>query len=84
MVQWLTPVILATREAEIGRIMVRAQLEKKFKRPPPQLIAEHGRACHHPSHKGGIDRRMAAQAGFGPGHKVRPYLKNNHPSGSRL
>jgi hypothetical protein len=31
--QSLTPVILATQEAEIRRIMVQSQLGKKFKRP---------------------------------------------------
>jgi hypothetical protein len=35
-VQWLTPLIPATREAEIGRIMVPGQPEKKVSETPSQ------------------------------------------------
>jgi hypothetical protein len=41
---WLTPVILATWEAEIRRIAVRGQTRQKVQETPYQPIAQYGNA----------------------------------------
>jgi hypothetical protein len=75
-VQWLTPVILATGEAEIRKIEFRGQSRQKVIETPSQPVkAGHGGTPLSSSYSGGIQPRLMAQAG--PGINARPYLKNN-------
>jgi hypothetical protein len=71
------PVILATPEMEIRRIMVQGQLGQKVHKAPSQPIkAGCGGMCTcHPGQTGSINRKITVQAFLGI--KVRPYLKNN-------
>jgi hypothetical protein len=66
------PVILATQEAEIGRIAVEASLGKKFSRPYLNQLKKKivivVCACH-PSYIGSVNR-MVVQASLGI--KTRP------------
>jgi hypothetical protein len=55
---WLIPVILATWEVELGRIMAETSLGKVLARPHLSKQAGHGGMCH--SHMGGISRRMGS------------------------
>jgi hypothetical protein len=69
--QWFKPIILASWEAEIGRIMVQGQPEQKVCQTSSQPVATH--ICH-PScaRKHKWEDYSAGQ----PRHKVRFYLKN--------
>jgi hypothetical protein len=53
--QWLTPLILAIQEVEMGRTALKASLGKKFKTPLQPIKAEHGGTCRssqlHKKHK---------------------------------
>jgi hypothetical protein len=60
-VQWYTPVIPATQEAEIRRLVVQGQLREKV------MVAY----SSHPSYKG--DRKIMDSGWLGK--KARPYLK---------
>jgi hypothetical protein len=67
----LTPVILATQEAEIRKIMVQGKLGKKFLRTQFNQQKWDVVVCtYHPSYKGSINR-IADQASHGI--NTRPY-----------
>jgi hypothetical protein len=70
----ITPVILVTVEAEIGRIVVQSQLGKKVCKIRNKK-AGHVMHTYHPSYEQTLNRRVSVQAS--PGINVRPYLKNN-------
>jgi hypothetical protein len=52
---WLTPIILATWEAEIGRILVSDQVIQTF--ISMKLLSVVGHACH-PNYTGGLKSRV--------------------------
>jgi hypothetical protein len=65
--QWPTLVILATREAEIGRIMVQAQPRDKVCKTTSQSISWEW-CCTpicHPSYAESINWRIVVQASLG-------------------
>jgi hypothetical protein len=69
------PGILATKEAEIGRITVRGQPGYKILETPSQPMTGHGSTC--------LSSQLHREAQLGdhgpdrPGHNARHYLKNN-------
>jgi hypothetical protein len=69
---WLTPVIPATSEVEIGKIMVQG-LPREKGRPPSQKARCAGSACD-PSYAGGIGGSLVRLA---PEKMVDCYSKNN-------
>jgi hypothetical protein len=70
------PIILATQEEEIGKIVVPSQPGQKVIETPSQQkeLGMMANACHR-SYMGGVNRKNAVQTGLG--FNVRPYLKNN-------
>jgi hypothetical protein len=73
--KWCTPIILATQEAEIGRITIESQPRQTVHVTPSQPVkAGCGGMCLFPSYAGGINRRIKVQAS--PGHKLRSYMKS--------
>jgi hypothetical protein len=70
--QWLTPVILTTWEAEIGRTAIQGQPQKKVSETPISTNKKLG-ICHL-SYEGSINSRIMVQDG--PGINTRPYLEN--------
>jgi hypothetical protein len=75
-VQWYTPIISATLEVKIGRIVVQGLPGQKVSKIPISTnnLGMFAHACQ-PSYMGGINRKITDQAG--PGQNVRAYLKNN-------
>jgi hypothetical protein len=71
-VSWLKPVILATQEAEIGRITAQGQLDQKVHETSsqPSWVPV---TCD-PNNSGSGQ----------PRHKMRPYLKNNAERAGRV
>jgi hypothetical protein len=59
LVAMLNPVILATKETEIGRIVVQGQLRKKFVRPPFQPMAGSVLQPHREAQIKGLQSRPA-------------------------
>jgi hypothetical protein len=59
---WLTPVILATEEAEVRRIAVQGRPRQKFSKTSPQSISQVW--WHVPGYLGSIKRRISVQAGW--------------------
>jgi ABC-type microcin C transport system permease subunit YejE len=74
--QWLTPVILATQEADIRRITVKSKLRQKVPETP---ISTNNWALWHAifqsSYMGNTNRRIAIQSS--PSMNTRPYWKIN-------
>jgi hypothetical protein len=73
----VTPIILATYEAETGRISILGQPGQKVHKTPSQLMKKKlGMVTHacHPSCVGSV-KRIVVQVG--PGMRERPYSKNN-------
>jgi hypothetical protein len=70
------PVILATWEVEIRRIMVQGQPGQKDLKAPSQPIKKLGMVVHnwHSSYIVRINKRIMVQ--IGPVMSVRPYLRN--------
>jgi hypothetical protein len=68
------PILLATLEAEIGRIVIQGQPREIVSRTPSQPIKKLSIvACtSHSSYVGSINRRIEVQVGLNI--KVRPYL----------
>jgi hypothetical protein len=67
-VWWFLPIILATQEVEIGRILVRGQPGQKFNKTPS--------LCLSSSYGGSIHGKIIDQMGLGSNE--RPYSKNNY------
>jgi hypothetical protein len=73
---WLMPIILATWQVEIGRIMDQGQLRQKVCETPISTTKKLDMVRHacHPRYVESINSRMGIQTS--PDINTRPYLKN--------
>jgi hypothetical protein len=73
--QWLTPVIPATEETEIGRIVVEGKPKQKVGDPISTKNAVCGGMCLSSSEAGSLSRRNMVQTALGK--NMRHCLKNH-------
>jgi hypothetical protein len=64
-VWWLKPIILATREAEIGRITVGGQARQKVHKISFQPMTGHSGMTCYPTYTGSTNRRTMVWASLG-------------------
>jgi hypothetical protein len=75
-VQWLTPGILDTQEAEMKSLEIQSQSGEKVKETSSQPVKLSVVACAcYPSGSEGVNRRIVVQVG--PDKNEKPYLKKH-------